>query len=99
MPLNAASTPVAASTTLLAGYEDLRRQALDELPSGGLGMTLLLTQGIGAWMKACPASTLPVSENVPLQPSIPVVLAGDLRGEIVRILASMALAQTHAVSV
>jgi hypothetical protein len=61
-------------------------------------MTLLLTQGMAAWMKACPASTVAISENVRLQPTIPVVLADDLRGEVVRILASMALGQTHAVS-
>jgi len=85
--------PPAAGATLLADYEDLRRQALDDLSSGGLGMTLLLTQGMVAWMKACRPSTSAISENVPFQPAIPVLLAGDLRGEVVRILASMALGQ------
>ena len=62
-------------------------------------MTLLLTQGMAAWMKACPTSTVAISDDVWLQPTIPVVLADDLRGEVVRILVSMALGQTHAASV
>jgi len=50
-------------------------------------------------MKACPTSTVAISDDVWLQPTIPVVLADDLRGEVVRILVSMALGQTHAASV
>jgi len=39
--------------TLISAYEDLRRQAAQCSSSGGLGMAILLDQGMAAWMLAC----------------------------------------------
>ncbi len=88
--------PVAQGTgaTLLAAYEDLRQQVLGGLSSKGLGMSLLLGQGMAVWMKACFA-TLAVPSNRHLQPAVPVTVVPDVHGEVVRILASMALGQTY----
>jgi hypothetical protein len=92
--------PVAQGTaaTLLAAYEDLRRQVLGGLSSKGLGMSLLLGQGMVAWMKACSA-TLAVPCNGCLQPAVPVTVVSDPHSEVVQILASMALGQTYSRSV
>ena len=74
----------------MAGYEDLRRQALD---GGGchhgLGMALLLRQGMVAWMTAWMESNSRVPENWRLTPAVAV--PEDRHGEIVAILATMAL--------
>ena len=87
--------PAAQGTgaTLLAAYEDLRRQVLGGLSPKGLGMSPLLGQGMAAWMRACSA-TLAVPSSGYLPPAVPVPLASDVQGEVVRILASMALGQT-----
>jgi hypothetical protein len=83
---------------LVAAYEDLRQQALDGVRSEVLGMALLLGQGMAAWMKACSATfAVPVSGCIP--PAAPVPLTSDLHGEVVRVLASMALGQTYSRSV
>ena len=83
---------------LVAAYEDLRQQALDGVRSEVLGMALLLGQGMAAWMKACSATfAVPASGCIP--PATPVPLASDLHGEVVRVLASMALGQTYSRSV
>jgi hypothetical protein len=92
--LNQEPAAQGSGATLLAAYEDLRRQVLGGLSSKGLGMFLLLEQGMAAWMRACSA-TLAVPSNGYLQPAVPVTVVSDLHGEVVRILASMALGQTY----
>src|SRR5215469_5836326 len=83
---------------VVAAYEDLRQQVLDGVRSEMLGMALLLGQGMPAWMKACSATfAVPASGCIP--PAAPVLLASDLHGEVVRVLASMALGQTYSRSV
>src|SRR6516162_9160309 len=79
--------------TLVAAYEDLRRQALEGIRSEGLGLALLLGQGMAAWMKACSA-TLPIPSQERSVPTAPVIWASELYTEAIRILASMALGQT-----
>ena len=79
--------------TLTSAYEDLRRQAAECSSSGGLGMAILLDQGMVAWMLACSwvASTHP--NNLQRCPSIAAPVPDELRGEIVLVLAAMALNQ------
>ena len=79
---------------LFSLHTKTRRQVLGGLSSKGLGMFLLLEQGMAAWMRACSA-TLAVPSNEYLQPAVPVTVVSDLHGEVVRILASMALGQTY----
>jgi hypothetical protein len=79
--------------TLTSAYEDLRRQAAECSSSGGLGMAIFLDQGMVAWMLACSwvASTNP--DNARRCPTSAAHLPDELRGEIVLVLAAMALKQ------
>jgi hypothetical protein len=89
----AGARKTAEPETLTSAYEDLRRQAAECSSSGGLGMTIFLDQGIVAWMLACSwvASTNP--DNARRCPTSPAPLPDELRGEIVLMLAAMALKQ------
>lgn len=80
---------------LVAAYEELRRQALEEIRSEGWGLALLLEQGMAAWMKACSAAVV-VSSGRCIPPVAPVAWGSALHGEVVRILVSMALGRAYA---
>jgi hypothetical protein len=78
---------------LVLGYEGLRAQVLSpsaEL-SRGLGIALLMRQGLLAWMKAWSDCTPPVGR--PAQDPCPTekVIPLDLRANLALILAGMAL--------
>ena len=76
---------------LVAGYEDLRRQTLDQNPfQQGLGMALLLRKGMVAWMKAWLESAPPVLANCDAPVNTDTIVANDHRNEVVAILAAMA---------
>src|SRR5437762_6162887 len=93
-PLNpAAGACKTAPETLISAYEDLRRQAAGGSSSRGLGMAIFLGQGMVAWMLACSwvASTNP--DNVRRCQTTAAPLPNELRGEIVLVLATMALKQ------
>lgn len=79
--------------TLISAYEDLRRQAAKCSTSGGVGMVIFLDQGMAAWMLACSwvASTNPA--NLRRCPTTTAPVPDELRGEIVLVLAAMALKQ------
>ena len=78
---------------MICAYEDLRARAAGSSSSGGLGMALFLGQGMVAWMQACSwvASTAP--DNLRRCPTVGGPLPDDLRGEVVLVLAAMALNQ------
>ena len=92
--LNPAPAAEGAGPALLAAYEDLRGQVLGGLNSKSLGLSLLLGQGMAAWMKACSA-TLTVRSQRCFQPTVAATVISDLHGEVVQILASMALGQMY----
>jgi hypothetical protein len=83
--------------TLISTYEDLRRQAAECASPSGLGMAIFLDQGMAAWMLACSwvASTNP--DNARRCPTSAAHLPDELRGEIVLVLAAMALKQASEV--
>jgi hypothetical protein len=89
----AGARKTAEPETLTSAYEDLRRQAAEYSRSGGLGMAIFLDQGMVAWMLACSwvASTNP--NNSRRCPTTAPPLSNELRGEIVLVLAAMALKQ------
>jgi hypothetical protein len=89
----AGARKTAEPETLTSAYEDLRRQAAEYSRSGGLGMAIFLDQGMAAWMLACcwVASTNP--DNSRRCPTTAPPLSNELRGEIVLVLAAMALKQ------
>jgi len=92
--LNQQPAAEGAGPALLAAYEDLRGQVLGGVNSKGLGISLFLGQGMAAWMKACSA-TLTVPSKRCLPPAVTATVVSDLHTEVVQILASMALGQTH----
>jgi len=82
-----------ATDTLVSHYEALRRRALDGPAGRGAGWALFISHGMAAWMEACAAVT-PVAEPGPLASAPPPgPLPSDLRGELVMVLARMALAR------
>jgi hypothetical protein len=78
---------------LVLGYEGLRAQVLSQSAelSRGLGIVLLMRQGLLAWMKAWSHCTPPVGR--PTQDPSPTekVIPLDLRANLALILAEMAL--------
>lgn len=76
----------------VAGYEDLRRQAMGA-PGfhNGLGMVLFLRQGMAAWMKARLQATSARAESSRRRGEADERIPLDLRGEAALILAGMAL--------
>lgn len=79
--------------TLISAYEDLRRQATQSSIVGGLGMAIFLGQGMVAWMLACSWVASTNLDNVRRCPITATPLPDELRGEIVLVLAAMALKQ------
>jgi hypothetical protein len=94
-PLNPANGArnTAEPQALISAYEELREEAAGSSSSGGLGMALFLGQGMVAWMQACSwvASTAP--DNLRRCSTVCGPLPDDLRGEVVLVLAAMALNQ------
>jgi hypothetical protein len=88
---------VAKPRTPISAYEDLRQQATDGSSSGGLGMALFLSQGMVAWMRACSWVSSTTPDNLRRCPTAAVSLPNDLRGEVVLVLAAMALNQASEV--
>jgi hypothetical protein len=84
---------VSAGDQLVIGYEELRRQALDRYP--GIyprpGLALLLQRGMRAWMEVSSICPTPPSSPTARPSSHEPVLASEQRGEMVMVLASMAL--------
>jgi len=92
-PLPVCRSAPMSDSEIVVGYEELRRQALASAggPRGGWGLTLFLRQGMQSWMEAwsqCGPSTF-VELQKRTDPGRIVPL--DLRGEVVKILAGMAL--------
>jgi hypothetical protein len=87
------TTTAAADPTILARYEDLRRQALQmaDPASRGSGLVMFVRQGMKNWMEAW-------SQCMPSVPTRPMIKARldqvppvQWSREVVSILASMAL--------
>ena len=81
----------ADNSTLSEAYEHLRRHVLTSLPGGGrFGLSVLLREGVAAWMEHYVANPRPAAatglDTVPCPAIAPPLYAG-----IVQILASIAL--------
>jgi hypothetical protein len=84
--------PVCGTDELAGRYEELRRQVLDR-SSGcyrGPGLALLIHRGVKAWMDVS-SSCLNASYPIPRESNYEDVVPPIQRGEIVLILAAMAL--------
>jgi hypothetical protein len=81
--------PPLADQNFAAHYEQLRRDWLGRTRSGSVGLTLLLRQGLAAWMRGCSCSAaLPTRES---PPAAAAVLPADVRSQAAVILAGFLL--------
>ena len=94
--MTATSPPAAEAMKLRHRYEELRGQVLEGVPSGcRMGLALMLREGMAGWIEGwAAAETL---ETVCCFPgsAAPVSPLPDGRGELVAVLAAMALASVR----
>lgn len=72
-------------------YEELRAGVLDGSSGPALGLAILLRRGMVAWLQALESCVNGAPEKFPAATQSPVMLPANTRGEIVRILAGIAL--------
>jgi hypothetical protein len=80
------------SGELVARYEELRARILGGDVPGGLGLALLMRRGVAAWIEGW--STVPALPRCPPAGAAVPPLPGALLGEVVLVLAGMALGTT-----
>ena len=87
--------PVRAGTreALAAGYEELRRAALEHAAGSGrgIGFALFIRSGMAAWMETCTALLIPREPPARRPAAAPPPVAPDVRVEVAMLLAEMAL--------
>lgn len=81
---------MAARDTLIARYEELRSQVLQGV-GRGMGLVLFLREGMRAWLESWSDCTLPVADHSGTRTRDVELMPLDLRGEMARILAGMAM--------
>jgi hypothetical protein len=90
-----ADQPAAAGLTLSERYEQLRQVALGGQAEGWRhGLGVLTARGMAAWMRAWASAVPPAPAPVAAGRSRALSVRGDSAGEVVAVLASMALAHS-----
>ena len=80
-----------ATSDVVDGYERLRARALcGDIDGWRLGLAVLQQRGLAAWLRVRQATVPTVSPPTPSRAGSPI--AGGVDGELVGLLASMALA-------
>ena len=74
---------------LIAGYEELRRQAL--IGHGGTGLAVFIRRGMSEWMHACSRPNSPPPAKGYARAEAEPVIPEDLQPEMILILAGMLL--------
>ena len=90
--MTATSPSAAEAMNLRHRYEELRGQVLEGAPSGcRMGLALMLREGMAGWIEGWAAAEAP--ETVSRRPgsASPASPLPDGRGEVVHVLAAMAL--------
>lgn len=83
---------LSAGDCIVAGYEDLRHQALhNPAAPSGLGWAVLVRQGMAVWMKLCAESLTARPQTEAPRPAAEAVLPYYVRSEMVQILTAMAV--------
>jgi hypothetical protein len=82
-----------AREAFTAGYEELRRVALERAAGSGrgIGFALFIRSGMAAWMKTCAALLIPRTPTARRPAVEPPPVAPDVRVEVAMLLAEMAL--------
>jgi hypothetical protein len=88
-----------ARDSLLAAYEELRRQILgaSEIGKPGPGLALLLSRGMQEWMQACMQFLRTAPETRPEEKSQEEPVPASLRAEVVVLLAGMLLQRSRTI--
>jgi hypothetical protein len=85
------AAPQQNATAHVARYEELRRNAVErQILAGRFGLTILLRQGLAAWIEQwskMPAPTLAPSTEI----SRPSQLLDDTSADVINVLTAMAL--------
>ncbi len=93
--------PEIASTrdSLLAAYEEVRRQILgaSEIGKPGPSLALLLSRGMQEWMQACMQFFRVAPEKRPEEKNREEPLPASLRAEVVVLLAGMLLQRSRTI--
>jgi len=79
-----------------ADYEALRRAVLEGTRGDrDLGLALLIRRGMGTWIRAWSACAAPAAVTDHVARESAPALPGGLRGDVTRLLVTMALTATH----
>jgi len=92
--LSESSGAPAACHDLVARYEQLRRDAMQQPPAHrgeGLGLALFLRRGMTAWMQAWSECAAHVEPGTRPQDSVDRTMSADMRSQITTLLAGMIL--------
>ena len=90
--MNQSLSRAIADQDFAAHYEQLRRNVLGETSRGSVGLTLLLRQGLAAWIQACSCDASSPMRNDPVPPPNAVhPLPADVRSQAAVILAGIIL--------
>jgi hypothetical protein len=89
-------SPDVGPASATADYEALRRAVLDGVRAErDLGLVLLMRRGMGAWTRAWSASAAATAATDRVTRRPVTMLPAGLRGEVTRVLVSMALTAAH----
>ncbi len=87
------SPPQQSTAATVAGYEELRRHAMQrQTLAGRLGLAVLLQQGLPAWVKQCSKMPTPVLCAETFRPA---PLRDDTSTDVVNVLAAMVLSHVQ----
>lgn len=85
------STPQQSTAAAVAGYEELRRHAVERRTlAGRFGLAVLLQQGLPAWVEQCSKMPAPTSALC-AETCRPAPLRDDTSTDVINVLAAMAL--------
>jgi hypothetical protein len=74
-----------------ARYERLRGEVLAGIKGGGLGLIVLMREGVAAWLAQTPTRSTTIT-SIKDSIAVPPIVPGDVHADMIRVLATMAMA-------
>jgi hypothetical protein len=86
-----AAKPVDDAAVATTQYESLRGEALAGTKPRGLGLIVLMREGVAAWLAqtSTPSTTITSLKN---SIAVPPIVPGDIHADVICVLANMAMA-------
>ena len=72
-------------------YERLRGEILAGTKGGGLGLIVLMREGVAAWLAQTPTSSTTIT-SIKDPIAVPPIVLGDIHADVIGVLATMAMA-------